>query len=126
MKPITTEMHGMLDYLYGGAVLVGPWLFQFAQGGPETWIPVIAGCVVIAYSLFTDYEDSFANLLPMRVHLLLDGAVGLFLVFSPWVFGFSDRIWWPHVLIGATSIGIAALTRVRPGAEHAWTKAHPA
>ena len=30
---------------------------------------------------------------------------------SPWLFGFADIIWWPHLLIGLTEIFVPMVTR---------------
>lgn len=56
MRFIPTRTHGMLDYLMGILLLIAPWVFGFAQGGAETWVPVILGAGVLLYSLFTNYE----------------------------------------------------------------------
>jgi hypothetical protein len=45
----------------------------------------------------------------MPVHLLLDLAGGAVLAASPWIFGFADRVFWPHVLFGLFSV-VAGLT----------------
>jgi hypothetical protein len=48
------------------------------------------------------------------VHLLLDAASGLLLAVSPWLFGFADRVFWPHLVIGLVEIGAALTTRTIP------------
>jgi hypothetical protein len=45
----------------------------------------------------------------MPVHLILDVAGGAILAASPWVFGFADRVFWPHLLFGLFSV-VAGLT----------------
>lgn len=94
----------------GLLLVVAPWLFGFATGGPAQWVPVILGLLVIAYSLATDYELGVTSMISMPMHLMLDMGNGLLLLLSPWIFGFSDVIIWPHVLIGAMEIVIPALT----------------
>ena len=54
----------------------------------------------------------------MRMHLLTDALIGIFLVVSPWIFGFGDEganAWLPFVLIGIAEIGAAAMTKPMPG-----------
>ena len=70
---------------------------------------------MIAYSLCTAYECGVAALISMPTHLVLDAAGGLVLATSPWLFGFADRVWVPHLVIGLVEIGTAALTRTVPG-----------
>lgn len=98
----------------GVLLIVAPWLLGFADGGPEQWVPVILGAGAILYSLLTRYELGVARIIPMPVHLLLDVASGVVLAASPWIFGFADEIWWPHVLFGVIEIGAGLMTRTTP------------
>lgn len=50
----------------------------------------------------------------MPVHLLLDVASGALLAVSPWLFGFSDRVLWPHLILGLLEIGAGLMTRTVP------------
>jgi hypothetical protein len=125
MRPLTTRVHGILDYIVGGVLIAAPWLFGFAYGGAETWVPVLLGIAVIGYSLMTDYEDAIVGWIPMPIHLWLDGIGGIFLALSPWIFGFADIIWWPHVLVGIAAIGLALLTQSRPRFARTAGSAHP-
>ena len=77
MRFISTNIHGLFDYLLGAYLIALPWLFGYAFiGGPATWIPVILGVWIIAYSLLTDYEWGISKTIPMRGHLILDLIVG--------------------------------------------------
>lgn len=114
MRFIPTYVHGVMDYGLGLLLIAAPWIFQFADNGPETWIPVILGAGVIAYSLFTDYELGAVHALSMPVHLGLDAAGGLLLAASPWLFGFADEVWIPHLALGIVEIGAALMTQTHP------------
>lgn len=114
MRFIPTRIHGMLDYGAGLLLIVAPWLFGFADGGAETWIPVILGIGAIGYSLFTDYELGVVRTLPMATHLMLDIASGIVLAVSPWIFGFAEDVWVPHVILGLLEIGAGLMTRTTP------------
>lgn len=115
-KPITTKVHGMLDYSVGVLLLFAPNLFGFADGA-VAWVPRIIGIVVILQSLFTRYELGAVKALPMPMHLMNDYIVGVFLAASPWLFGFyrlEQRMWLPHVIVGAAVLLVTALTRKIP------------
>lgn len=113
MRWIPTQMHGVLDYLWGVLLLTAPWLFGFAEGGAETWIAVVLALGAIVYSLLTDYELGVARVLSMRAHLLLDFVGGLLLAASPWLLGFADRVWLPHVAFGLFSVAASLMTQTR-------------
>ena len=115
MRFISTRTHGMLDYLVGILLIVAPWLFGFAEGGAETWVPVIVGAGALVYSLMTDYELGAARIISMPTHLGLDGGAGIFLIVSPWLFGFAELVWIPHVLVGIIEVGAALMTHKVPG-----------
>jgi hypothetical protein len=114
MRFIPTRIHGVADYLTGLLLIAAPFLFRFADGSAAQWVPMIVGASILIMSLITDYELSLTRLIPMPVHLAIDGAGGLLLLASPWLFGFADRVLWPHVIIGALEIGAALMTRTTP------------
>jgi hypothetical protein len=118
MRFIPTRVHGMMDYLIGVLLVAAPWLFNFDRGGAETWVPVILGAGVILYSLFTDYELSIARRIPMPTHLMLDLGGGLLLAVSPWLFGFSEWVWAPHLVVGLLEMGTSLMTRRVPDTGH--------
>jgi len=114
MRFMTTRMHGMADYLIGIVLIIAPYLFGFADGSAAQWIPQILGVGAIVYSLLTDYELGAMRVIPMPVHLGIDFMSGLLLLVSPWLFGFADRVYWPHVIFGLIEIGASLTTQTRP------------
>lgn len=128
MRWIGTKTHGYLDYIMGVLLIAAPWIFGFARDGAETWVPVVLGAAVILYSLFTDYELGMNPVISMRTHLMLDLIGGVILAISPWLFGFADYIWAPHLILGILEIGAALMTKQVPATErrqhHHHTPAH--
>ena len=115
MRIIPTRIHGMLDYATGLLLLISPYLFGFSDvGGAAQYIPMILGAGIIGLSLVTDYELSIAKLIPMPMHLAGDIAAGVLLAASPWLFGFADQVYWPHVIVGLAEIGAGLMTRTTP------------
>ena len=114
MGLLSTRAHAVIDYLTGALLILAPHLFGFATGGAEQWVPQILGAAILAMSLLTRYELSVAKIIPLGLHLGVDFAGGLLLAVSPWLFGFADLIWWPHLLIGLIEIVVAAVTERRP------------
>lgn len=117
MRFIPTRIHGILDYLLGALLILAPWLFDFSDAGAGTWLPVILGAGVIAYSLLTDYELGVLRQIPMSVHLMLDLGGGVLLAVSPWLFGFADEVWVPHLIFGLLEVGAALMTKTIPADE---------
>ncbi len=111
MRFIPTQIHGIMDYLMGAVLIAAPWLLGLADVGAETWVPVILGVGVIVYSLMTNYELGVLHVIPMPVHLGLDAVGGALLAASPWLFGFHDHVWIPHLVVGLAEIGAALTTQ---------------
>lgn len=117
MRMIGTKTHGYLDYIMGLLLIGAPWIFGFANGGAETWIPVVLGAGAILYSLMTDYEMGASRTISMRTHLTLDLMSGALLAVSPWLFGFADVVWMPHLVFGLLEIGASLMTKTHPSTE---------
>jgi hypothetical protein len=124
MNIISSRTHGVLDYIVGVLLIVSPQIFGFAQGGMESRIPVILGVAAIIYSLVTNYELGLVKWLPFRAHLTLDVLSGLFLAASPWLFGFADLVWVPHVVLGLVELGAVLMTRRTTEISHPGRPAH--
>jgi hypothetical protein len=101
----------------GVLLIVAPWLFGFARDGAETWVPVILGISTIIYSLVTKYELGVYPLISMRTHLAIDLVSGILLAVSPWLFGFAEYVWAPHLVLGIAEIGASLMTKRNPSAK---------
>lgn len=108
---ISTKTHAILDYFMGVLLIVAPLLLGFADRDAATIIPIALGASTLVYSLITKYEYSIAKILPFKAHLTIDFISGLFLLVSPWLFGFSDQIYLPHVILGAIEIVAVLMSR---------------
>ncbi len=68
----------------------------------------------IRKSVSQDYELGLVKQLSMRTHLGLDLASGVLLAASPWLFGFSDYVTTPHLVLGILEIGASLMTKTEP------------
>ena len=69
------------------------------------------------YSNLTDYELSLKNVIPMKVHLVLDAASGATLAAVPLAAGAHKRglrHWLPHALAGVFEVAMAVTTKAEP------------
>ena len=114
MKKVSTRAHGIMDYISGLIIIASPWLLNFADGTIAQWLPVVIGVVLLLSSIMTNYESGLVRIIPMPVHLWLDIFVGALLLVSPWVFGFADRIYLPHVIFGLFEMGAGFMTQTHP------------
>ena len=114
MRFISTRTHGVLDYVVGALLIVVPYILGFADGTAAQWVPQALGLVAIGGALMTDYELGVMRVIPMPFHLMIDIGSGALLALSPWLFGFADKVFWPHLLVGIMEIGAGLMTRTVP------------
>ncbi|GAB2799798.1 SPW repeat protein [Rhabdobacter roseus] len=104
----------MLDYLSGVLFIASPWLFGFNDGGAAQWLPMVVGFSILLMSLFTEYELGVMKSIKMTTHLNTDLIVGLFLAASPWLFGFAEVVYLPHLVFGLIEAGAGLVTKREP------------
>lgn len=130
MRFISRSFHAILDYLCGILLIVSPWLFNFDDVNDAKWVAIGVGAATLIMAFFTDFEGTGRKAISMSTHLTMDVIMGLFLAASPWIFGFSDQVYAPHLILGLFEMA-AGLFTVR-GTEHravrqsdeAWRHAH--
>lgn len=114
---LSTRTHAIVDYLIAASLVASPWVLGFGARGPETWLPVGVGAVILFYSLVTQYELAAVRRLDVPLHLWLDGIAGVLVAASPWLFAFEDQVWAPHLSLGLLLIAVALFTHTIPGFE---------
>lgn len=88
MRPISTRVHGMIDYAYAG-VLIG---LPFALGwrGRAAQLSIGTGLATLGLSMLTRYEYGAWPVLPMKTHLAIDAAESSMLMSAPKMLGNPD------------------------------------
>lgn len=109
---ISTKIHGYIDYMTGALLVLLPLILDLDNFTAST-VLIIMGAGIILYSLITDYELGLLKIVGMKTHLLIDLLGGVFLLASPWIFGFADNVYLPFVIIGIAEIGVSLLTEKR-------------
>ena len=119
MRFVSTGTHGVIDYIYALLLIGAPYVLDFSGGGAPQWAFWLLGFGIIILALLTDFEVGVVRLIPMPVHLGIDVLGGLLLAASPWLFGFADRVWGPHLVFGLLEAGLALVTRTTPASQPA-------
>ncbi len=115
---IPTKVHGALDYIVAVALILAPMIFGFSDvGGAAVIVPVVLGIGLILYSLFTKYEWGLIKVLGMPYHLIVDVIASVFLILSPFIFGFNMEAmnaWVPHIVVGIAVILVVIFSETQP------------
>src|SRR5215212_9581419 len=113
MKIISTRIHGVLDYLTAGALMVAPR----ALGWSARVTRVMTGAALgtISYSALTNYELGLARLLPMRAHLALDALSAALFCGGPLLFPAEKaRVRASLAGIGVFELAVTLLSQASP------------
>ncbi|HJU36964.1 MAG TPA: hypothetical protein VJ716_06070 [Gaiellaceae bacterium] len=114
MRFIPTSVHGAVDHVVGPALVLAPTVLGLRSTSSEGIVARAVGGAESVYSNLTDYELSVQNVVPMKVHLVLDAVGGATLALVPQLTGARRRgkkHWLPHLAIGVAEIGMAAFTQ---------------
>ena len=114
MRFVSTRIHGMADWLMGTLLIMLPALVGLDSSQPEGMVPMGIGIAGLVVTFFTDHELGVMRRIPMLGHLSVDAFAGALLAASPWLFGFADRTWIPHVTLGLVEVVAALVTKLHP------------
>lgn len=114
---IPTKVHGLIDRGVAPVLIAAPTILRLRNDSPEGLVARVVGGVEAVYANLTDYETSAKKVVPMPVHLALDGINGAALALVPQFTGARKRglkHWLPHLGIGVFEIGMAICTKTEP------------
>jgi hypothetical protein len=114
MRVIPTKAHGVFDLVSGPALAAAPNLLRLNGNRGSTLPPRLTGLLGTGLSALTDYETGAVRVVPMKAHLVFDGASGAAVASTPWLTGAAKnglRHWLPHAAFGLTEIAMALVTR---------------
>lgn len=118
---VPAKLHGYLDFLTVGIIIVGGDLFRVKDAPGSTRPSQVTGPAIALYSMLTDYgsDNSFASMrvLPMKTHLMLDAAFAIPVGLAPWVTGSWRKGWnyWaPQALLMSSELFFALTTKTDP------------
>jgi hypothetical protein len=83
-------VHGVVEYGVGALSILAPFLFSF-DSDVATAVSILLGAAIIVMGVSTEAPTGITRSLPTASHVVLDYVVSLFLLVSPFVFGFTDK-----------------------------------
>jgi hypothetical protein len=108
-------VHGVVEYGAGALSILAPFLFSF-DDDVATAISILLGAAIIVMGFSTEAPTGITRNLPIASHVVLDYVVGLFLLVSPFVFGFTDdrNATAYYIVVGIGFLLLTVSTRYRP------------
>lgn len=121
MKPfISLSTYGVINWVAVVLLLACPWISLsgepafYTLGGAALFLPLFFGWLEFIMAVFSDNKHGLIKQMPMEMHLFLDVIIGSFLLMSPFIFHFSDKLLWPQLLIGGLVFVAGAFTQKSP------------
>jgi hypothetical protein len=103
--PIPRVAHGAIEYVAAVAFIVVPLLLDYRSDAAVA-ISIVVGVVILVVAATTEGPTSLINQIPVAAHVVLDYLLAVFLIASPFLFGFGDET---APLIFFLALGIAHL-----------------
>lgn len=86
--PISSFLHGVIEYATGALLIVAPFLLGF-DSGAATAVSIVLGVGVIGLSASSDLPTGLVAGVSGSLHAAIDFCVAALLIASPFIFGFS-------------------------------------
>ncbi|MFD2717353.1 hypothetical protein ACFST9_01420 [Hymenobacter monticola] len=111
-KPISRQVHGILDYSAAPLVAAAPALIGFSDNKNASLLSYVLGGGILALTASTRAEWGLVKSVPFKTHLTLDVVTALTSLSAPWLLGFSKnkKARNTFLAIGATLLATGLLT----------------
>lgn len=118
---ISLRHHNVADYVAGVFLIMAPYLFGFSGVDSARNAIMMAGSVLIIYSLFTNYYYAVARVIPLGLHMTFDVLLGLFVLLAPAALGYRSFLTssqeYLHYVVGFGLFFLVVFTAERTEAE---------
>jgi hypothetical protein len=88
--PIALNTHAAIEPLIAIVIIAAPWIFGFSDAEDAKVVCIAVGVVMLIAGSMTDWRLSIARVIPLRLHMMTDLALGAVLILAPFVLGFAD------------------------------------
>jgi len=112
MRFVTKTIHAWLDYPVALALIALPFLLGLGSSHRlALMIAPVVGIAAFLLTVFTDHHLGLVRVLPYRLHLAVDLAVGIMFLVLPFALGFSGLDAAFYWLNGAAVVTVIALSK---------------
>ena len=81
--------HGLVEYGVGALSIAAPFFLSF-DSDTATVVAILLGAGIVVLGFVTAAPTGVSRSLPIASHVVLDYVVSLFMIVSPFVFGFTE------------------------------------
>ena len=115
MRFVTKRIHAFLDYPVAIALMALPFLLGLGSSNElALYLSFITGVAAFALTLLTDHHLGVKRVIPYRVHLMVDFAVAIVFVATPFLFSFEGIDAWYYWLNGGAVLLVVGMHKPEP------------
>jgi len=112
MRFVTKTIHAWLDYPVAIALIGLPFVLGLGASNPLALaISPVVGVAALLLTVFTDHHLGVVRVLPYKLHLSVDLAVGVLFLLLPFALSFSGLDAAYYLLNGAAVVAVIALSK---------------
>jgi hypothetical protein len=86
---VSLLVHGLAEYGVGALSIAAPFFFSFDSDSAKV-VAILLGAAIVVLGFVTAAPTGVSRNLPIASHVVLDYVVSLFMIVSPFIFGFTD------------------------------------
>jgi hypothetical protein len=87
--PVPAFVHGIVEYLAAILLIAAPFLFDFTEDAAVA-VSLVVGVVLLIIAACTHWQTGLIDTISVHAHAMLDYLLAIFLIASPFIFGFDD------------------------------------
>jgi len=112
MRFVTKQIHSWLDYPVAFALIILPFLLGLGESNAlALTISPIIGVAALLLTVFTDHQTGLIRVLPYKLHLAVDLAVGVLFLILPFALGLTGLDAAYYWLNGAAVVAVIGLSK---------------
>lgn len=116
MRFVTKTIHAWLDYPVALALIALPFVLGLGASHPlAAVVAPVVGLAALVLTVFTDHHLGVFRVLPYRLHLAVDLAVGVTFIVLPLALGFAGLDAAFYLVNGAAVLAVIALSKPEDG-----------
>jgi hypothetical protein len=99
-------INGILNYALALALVASPWIITIEEAVAGKLILVITGLILLTISLVSNFELGIIKSIRYKENLIANIIIGVFILLSPFLFGFFDISYKAHIFFGCVQIAM--------------------
>jgi hypothetical protein len=87
--PVPAFVHGVVEYLAAILFIAAPFVFTFDEDSAVA-VSLVVGVVMLIVAACTHWQTGLIDTISVHAHAMIDYLLAIFLIASPFIFGFDD------------------------------------